>query len=132
MELKKVLAQLQKSLSKRYISVIFCNCEVEYKGRAKSFLAEGDRMVIIKHDNTLLVHKPDGRSPVNWMPQESNISVTIKDNVLNIIASSIKPIEEMKVNVFEVYSFTSAPLVDTEQLKIVGTEKDMRDRKSVV
>jgi hypothetical protein len=127
MELKKVFNDLNKSISKKYISVLFCNCEVEYKGRAKSFLAEGDRMVIIKHDYTLLVHRPDGRSPVNWMPQESNIILELENNVLTIIASSIKPVEEMRINIYEVYSLTSAPLVDTEQLKLVGTEKDMSD-----
>ncbi|MBN1923501.1 MAG: endonuclease NucS [Nanoarchaeota archaeon] len=127
MDLKKVFNELVSSINKNYIIVLFCNCEVEYEGRAKSVLGQGDRMVIIKHDNTLLVHKPDGRSPVNWMPQGSTITAVFEEGMLVIKASNLKPYEEMRINVFEAYSFTSAPLVDTEQLKLVGTEKDMSD-----
>ena len=127
MNLNEALDVLENSLSKKYIIVLFCKCEVEYEGRAKSFIAEGDRMVVIKHDNTLLVHKPDGRSPVNWMPPNSTITVSLEKNVLTINCSNLKPVELMKINVFEVYSATSAPLVDTEQLNLIGTEKDMSD-----
>ena len=82
MELQEAIVNLKKAISKKYIIVIFCSCEVEYNGRAKSFIAQGDRMVIIKHDNTLLVHRPDGRSPVNWMPQNSTITASVEKNVL--------------------------------------------------
>jgi RecB family endonuclease NucS len=127
MELREAFEILESGISKKYIIVMFCNCEVEYEGRAKSFLAEGDRMVVIKHDSTLLVHKPDGRSPVNWMPPGTNVLPVLDKNVLTLKCSNIKPVENMNINVFEAYSITSAPLVDTEQLKLVGTEKDMSD-----
>lgn len=127
MDLREAYELLETNIKKKYIIVLFCNCEVEYEGRAKSFLAEGDRMVVIKHDHTILVHKPDGRSPVNWMPPDTNILPVIEKGVLTINCSNIKPIENMKINVFEIYSLTAAPLIDTEQLKLVGTEKDMSD-----
>jgi RecB family endonuclease NucS len=127
MEIKEIIQKFEKSLNQNHIIVIFCNCEIEYLGRAKSFLAQGDRMIIIKHDKTVLVHRPDGRNPVNWMPQKSTITYEFKEGILKIKSSCLKPFEEMKINIFEIYSFTSAPLVDTEQLKLVGTEKDMSD-----
>lgn len=127
MNFKEVFKELEQSIKKKYITVLFCNCEVEYTGRAKSYLAEGDRMVIIKHDNTLLVHRPDGRSPVNWMPQNSTIIPNFENEILSITASNLKPAEEMRITILEVYSLTSAPLIDTEQLKLIGTEKDMSD-----
>jgi RecB family endonuclease NucS len=127
MNLKEAFEVLENSLNKKYIIVLFCKCEVEYEGRAKSFIAEGDRMVVVKHDQTLLVHKPDGRSPVNWMPPNTIITPNLEKEVLTLNCNSLKPREKMVINVFEVYSITSAPLVDTEQLKLVGTEKDMSD-----
>ncbi|PIU89490.1 endonuclease NucS [archaeon CG_4_10_14_0_2_um_filter_Archaea_38_6] len=127
MDLTEAFHSLEKSVSKKFISVIFCSCEIEYEGRAKSFLGEGDRMIIIKHDYTVLIHRPDGTNPVNWMLQGSGISVSMEKDVLTLDCSSLKPFGNMKINIFEVYSLTSAPLVDTEQLKLIGSEKDMSD-----
>ena len=127
MDFKQALLELEKSLSRKNIIVLFCNCEVEYAGRAKSFLAQGDRLILIKHDNTVLVHKPNGRNPTNWMPPNSIILPEIDDEILKINVSNLKPKENMNINVYEIYSMESSSLVDTEQLKLVGTEKDMSD-----
>lgn len=44
------------------------NCWVDYQGRASSTLGLGERIIIIKEDKALLVHRPRGYEPVNWMP----------------------------------------------------------------
>jgi len=123
MDLTEANELIINSLKKNYIITIFCSCSVEYTGRAKSYIARGDRLIIIKHDGTVLVHKPDGRSPVNWMPSKTFISPIIEDEMLTIKCSNSG--EAMNAKIFEVYNITAAPLLDIEQLRINGTESDM-------
>jgi len=47
---------------------ILGECQVEYKGRARSQLSRGERLILLKPDGTLLVHTAQKAKPVNWMP----------------------------------------------------------------
>ncbi|VVB74860.1 Endonuclease NucS [Candidatus Tiddalikarchaeum anstoanum] len=127
MELYPAMDEINNALKKNHIIVIFSNCNVEYSGRAQSFIAKGDRMIIMKHDGTILVHKPDGRTPVNWMPNKSIIEIKVENDSLEITCTNSKTSEVMIIRAFNIYSITSAPLVDNEQLRLLGTEKDMSD-----
>ena len=71
---------LKNILNKGYSIVFSCNCEVEYSGRAESFLSEGDRIILLKSDNTILVHQPNGNNPVNYMKPGSSHSLIIHDD----------------------------------------------------
>ncbi len=105
--------------------LLVCNCRVDYSGRAVSTLGWGDRLVLIKPDHTVLVHKPDGRNPVNWMAEGSNIEVEESDGNLVVICDSVSPREHMVVTVRKVYSLESNKLKDGEVLVSVGSEADM-------
>jgi RecB family endonuclease NucS len=59
---------IKKGLEKQKVILIVGNCVVDYRGRANSKLEEGERIIIIKEDRALLVHRPSGYEPVNWMP----------------------------------------------------------------
>ncbi len=115
---------LERVLKKGHFGVIFCNCEVSYKGRAVSKLPSGDRVVFIKPDKSIFVHKPDGRNPVNWMPENSNIKIR-SDSSVRLICSSINPREIMEVVVNNVYIFSSSPMKDSASINLVGSESDM-------
>jgi len=127
MDLNDAFLSLQSSIGKKFATIVLCNCEINYFGRARSSLGEGDRILIIKSDSSILVHKPSGRNPVNWMSGKPEITMSMELDYFELKASSIKPKEELIINIFEVYSISSYPLVDTEQLRLVGSEKDMSD-----
>jgi len=127
MDLNEAFMQIQSSLSKKFTTIIMCNCEINYFGRARSYLGEGDRMIIIKSDSSILIHKPKGRNPINWMSSNPEITLNMELDYFELKASSVKPKEDLSVNIFEAYAVTSYPLVDTEQLKLAGSERDMSD-----
>ncbi|MDD5054181.1 MAG: endonuclease NucS [Candidatus Nanoarchaeia archaeon] len=127
MNLTDACAAIEKSIGKKFSTIIMCNCEINYFGRARSHLAQGDRIIIIKSDSCILIHKPKGRNPVNWMSSTPEITLSMELDYFQLKASSIKPKEELLINVFEVYSISSHPLIDTEQLKLAGSERDMSD-----
>jgi hypothetical protein len=125
MDLNKAFTLISNSINKKFATIIMCNCEINYFGRARSYLGEGDRMIIIKSDSCILIHKPKGRNPVNWMSSTPQITLNMELDYFEIKASSVKPKEELVINIFDAYEVASYPLVDTEQLKLAGSEKDM-------
>jgi RecB family endonuclease NucS len=56
----KHIDQIQEALKRNETIVIGCECEVDYSGRAEAHLPIGERLVVIKSDNTLLVHPTRG------------------------------------------------------------------------
>ncbi|MBS3132897.1 DUF91 domain-containing protein [Candidatus Woesearchaeota archaeon] len=66
------IAAVNEALKNGKSVVLGCNCSVNYSGRAESFLADGDRIIIIKSDKTLLIHQPHGSNPVNYMKEGSS------------------------------------------------------------
>ncbi len=107
-------------------TVVFgCNCTVRYSGRAESFLDKGDRIIIIKSDNTLLIHQPSGNNPVNYMkPGTSHILVSDGRNLL-LKSKNIAQKDFMDVIIDEVYFFRSYKLEDGQSIIVTGTEEDM-------
>lgn len=63
-------------------------CEVEYDGRAASYLGPGERLVILKSDGTLLVHRDKQRKPVNWQPPGSTHSARVDGD--RLIVESVR------------------------------------------
>jgi RecB family endonuclease NucS len=55
-----------EAISQHRMLVIVGRCWVHYAGRARSKLEPGERMLIIKEDGSLLVHRSVGYEPVNW------------------------------------------------------------------
>lgn len=101
------------------------SCVVNYQGRAGSVLPEGERIVIIKPDGTLLVHQKEKREPVNWNPPGCKASVEIGEEGLQIISKRSKP-EEILLIVFDDLKIVSSfELIDEEELQLTGTEKDL-------
>jgi len=73
-ELKEAAAAIKKALGQRRTIIVAGECKVLYSGRAKSTLESGERILIIKEDGSLLVHRPVGYEPVNWQPSGSTPS----------------------------------------------------------
>jgi RecB family endonuclease NucS len=118
---------IENALKKTHSIVLGCKCDVAYSGRAESFLPRGDRIILIKEDNALIVHQPTGNNPVNYMKPNSNISVCLEGGKLILRAKNLNQKEFMDINIENVHFFQSSKLQDGQQIELKGTEKDMAD-----
>ena len=106
------------------IILIIGDCMVDYHGRAKSFLDWGERIIIIKQDGTILVHRPKMREPVNWQPSGSKINFKEIKNNLILKSYNKNPTEKMKIIFRKIEIIISSNLKDETKLIISGMEKD--------
>ncbi len=67
---------IQRALAQRSMLIVAGNCSVKYAGRASSTLEPGERMLVVKADGAVLVHRPVGYEPVNWQPAGSIFQFT--------------------------------------------------------
>lgn len=107
-------------------TVVFsCQCSIRYSGRAESFLDSGDRIIIIKSDNALLVHQPSGNAPINYMKPETSHKLILEGSKLILRSRNLSLKEQMNINIERIYFFNSYKLEDGQSIIISGTEDDM-------
>jgi RecB family endonuclease NucS len=103
-------------------------CEVDYDGRASSHLPPGERLVILKPDGTLLVHRDEQRKPVNWQPPGSTHSARIDRDRLIVESVRSSPHEEIEIVFETLMQATLLELDDASDLALAGSEEDLRQR----
>ncbi|WP_435345807.1 endonuclease NucS [Haloarchaeobius sp. HRN-SO-5] len=123
--------------SQRDGAVVTClaACEVEYDGRSGGYLGPGDRLVVCKPDGTLLVHRPSGHKPVNWMPSGATIKVEVDDDYDEdgesesplLYARRSNPNEYLRVYLHEPYQLTRFDADDPVEYQERGTEAEMHE-----
>ena len=116
---------LKSALEKSQAIVLGCNCEVKYSGRAESFLPDGDRIILIKEDKTLLIHQPTGNNPVNYMKAGSSHIFTIEGEKGILKSKNSKEFLEVSIN--RIHFFNYLKMSDGKSIVLTGTEKDMAD-----
>lgn len=105
--------------------ILVGDCMVDYRGRARSFLDWGERVVMIKQDGTVLVHQPLLREPVNWQPVGSKTSFRVEKNLLVLRSRHTRPAEKMKIVFRKVMLAAVLMLRDHASLVISGMESDV-------
>jgi RecB family endonuclease NucS len=110
------------------VVTLFGRCEVEYDGRASSYLGPGDRLVVLKPDGTLLVHTDEQRTPVNWQPPGSEHEVALDGDRLVVTGSRESPDERIVVRFETVHQVSALAMRDPSELELVGSEEDLRRR----
>lgn len=107
--------------------IIVGKCRVDYLGRARSKLEPGERILILKADGALLVHRPVGYEPVNWMPGGGTALHVIRQNDnLEIRATRKSPPESVKVFFDKVAIVSALNLVDAGDFSLYASEQDMQ------
>ncbi len=127
MNLSDAVLRIDQSLSKKEMITLYCHCEVNYSGRAESYLDKGDRVVMIKEDGTLLIHQPQGNTPVNYMKPASTFSVSLNKGIITLHSKNLGLKEYMDVLIHDCYGCFSRKLQDGQSLVLQGTEKDMAE-----
>ncbi len=123
--LSEAEAIIGKALMQRRTLVVAGNCHVHYSGRARSTLEPGERLLIIKEDGSLLVHRPVGYEPVNWQPAGSVFHVQTTEKSLEIHGIRQKPRESVRVTFDAIYMVSALSLADSGEFLLHATEDDM-------
>jgi len=116
---------LNDALARNETIVFSCKCRIRYSGRAESFLDWGDRIIMIKNDNTLLVHQPTGNTPINYMKTGSSYTLRCEHDQLILKSQNITQKETMEITISKMHFFNSHKLEDGQVIRVSGTEEDM-------
>jgi hypothetical protein len=116
---------IEKAFAQRRTLIVAGACQVNYVGRASSTLELGERILIIKSDGSLLVHRPVGYEPVNWQPAGGIFHVQIKGDQLQIHGVRQKPRENVKVTFNTVLVASALSLDDSGDFLLYASEDDM-------
>jgi len=122
----KALTVVKTALSRRKTLIITGNCWVDYRGRASSTLESGERILIIKEDGSVLVHRPKGYEPVNWQPPGCLFHAYKEKDVLAIRALRQKPHEVVTIYFDRVFFVSILSLIDNGEFSLHATEEDMQ------
>jgi len=115
-----------EAVSERKVVVVVGNCWVDYRGRASSRLEPGERIVVIKEDGSVLVHRPVGYEPVNWQPAGCLFQTRVVGDVLQVRAVRRKPPESVRISFDRVYLLSAMSLVDRGEFSLYASEEDMQ------
>ncbi|MFH0860656.1 MAG: endonuclease NucS domain-containing protein [Candidatus Altiarchaeota archaeon] len=129
MEPAEFCERLNESVQDDCLITLICNCSIEYWGRSRSKVGDGERIILIKPDSTLIVHSPSGFKPLNWMSPPTDTVASLTGGQVEIFSQRTKkPYEEMKIRINHVKDFQLyGGLRDGEKLELTHTEADMRD-----
>jgi hypothetical protein len=125
-DVKEAGEVVQRALSARRVILIVGNCWVDYRGRASSKLEPGERIVVIKEDGSVLVHRPAGYEPVNWQPSGCIFQTTVDKDVLQIKAIRKKPSESVRLFFDRIFLVYTLNLVDAGRFSLYASEEDMQ------
>ncbi len=125
-DIERAFTAVREGLQKRNTILIAGKCTVDYMGRASSGLKLGDRIIIVKEDGAVLVHRSTGYEPVNWMPGGNSILKTrmVHDN-LELQAIRQKPNESIRILFEKIYFVSIMDLEDYAEFSLHASEEDM-------
>jgi len=125
-EPQSALDFVRDSLARRKTLLLVGACRVNYAGRAESELGLGERMLIVKEDGAILVHRPTGYEPVNWQPNGCVFQTELRDNRLTIRAVRPKPHETLTLTFHKVDMVAQLDLIDRSDLVLYASEAEMQ------
>ena len=105
----------------------FIHCKIYYSGRAEAEVDWGDRMLVIKQDNTLLLHQPENGNPINYLRPGSKISTSREEDFFILNAENLSSKDYLRVEITKVYDAMQMRLEDGKKQVLAGTEADMSD-----
>ena len=117
---------IKTALSERKVVILVGNCSVDYRGRANSKLEFGERILMIKEDRSVLVHRPFGYEPVNWQPAGCLFQTRVIGDILQIRAIRKKPSESVKLSFDNIFLVSVLKLKDTGDFFLHASEADMQ------
>lgn len=131
---QKLLENIRESIGKNLIE-IYGKCSAVFDGRIKSDLNLGDRLLLIKMDQTILLHGLTGLKPINWqLPGAGKIEFRLlnRDNAsedqiyFELYTFRPKTKESFTIVFEEIYSVRSIAGSEEKNILIEGNEADLQ------
>jgi len=118
---------INDALANQRVLILAGNCTVNYEGRAASKLTWGERVLMIKADGSVLLHRRSGYEPVNWQPPRCHFHVSIEEGKsLSVLATRQKPKESLKLLFDNVMVAVALTLADEGEFAMHVTEEQMK------
>jgi len=115
------------AIAKQKVLIVAGNCTVSYEGRAASKLTWGERVLMIKADGSVLIHRRSGYEPVNWQPPKCRFRVSLDDGrLLSVVATRQKPKESLRLIFDKVTVAVALSLTDEGEFAMHVTEGQMK------
>jgi len=125
--MKDNVSRIREALAKSETVILGADCSISYSGRAETFLPNGERIIMIKADKTLLVHQPEGSAPVNYM-KENSVHQLVEDGQIIHLKSQNQMLQEyIDIAINKLHFVQTARLQDGQKIQLTGNEKDMAD-----
>ena len=105
---------------------IVANCTVSYSGRTGSDMGEGERLVILKGDGCVLVHRSRDYQPVNWQPSGCVFKTRIEDGRLIVKAVRPSPLETLNIEIDRIDFLSAFRLRDEAEFILHSSEEEMQ------
>jgi len=123
--LEKSVDAINNSLQSKRFLLLVGKCTVDYKGRASSKMGEGERLLMIKEDCSLTIHKKDRHAPVNYQTAGCEIKAYMDNDQLVIESLKKKDNDFLKANFSEIKFLGDFALTDKNDILVFGKEKDI-------
>jgi len=118
---------INEALARQEVLIVAGNCTVSYEGRAASKLTWGERVLIVKADGSVLIHRRSGYEPVNWQPPKCQFRVGLEDGkLLSVLAIRQKPKESIRLVFDYVTAVLALALTDKGEFAMHVTEEQMK------
>ena len=124
--LDEAYQRVRNGIARRHLVILVGECRVEYQGRARSTLERGERVVIVKEDGAILVHRSSGYEPVNWQPPDCHFKTSLREGTLLLEAIRRRPRESLKVYFSRILLATVLDLHDDGVFALHVSEKEMQ------
>jgi RecB family endonuclease NucS len=118
---------INDGIAKQKVLILAGNCTVKYEGRAASKLTWGERVLVIKADGSVLIHRRSGYEPVNWQPPKCQFRVSLEDGkLLSVLATRQKPKESLRLLFDDITVALALTLTDEGEFAMHVTEEQMK------
>ena len=124
--LEEAQRELARALEDRKMILMVAACSVSYSGRTGSKLGQGERLIILKEDGCVLIHRGRDYQPVNWQPSGCVIRSQITDGSLLLRAVRPSPLESLSINASKVQLLATVSLDDEAEFVMHATEEEMQ------
>src|SRR6266705_5626104 len=125
-ELDQARSELVKALEARMMVTMVANCTISYSGRTGSDIGEGERLIVLKGDGCVLVHRGRDYQPVNWQPSGCVFQTRIESGRLIIKAVRPSPLETLTMIVSRVEFLGTFLLEDKAEFILHSSEEEMQ------
>jgi len=115
----------KEAVSRHKTLIVVGSFRVDYQGRAGSKLEAGERILMIKGDGSLLVHRCLGYEPVNWQPSGCVFHTCVRENMLEIRSVRHKPEESVRAVFDKIQMMSIMSLEDSGEFSLYASEEDM-------